>query len=203
MPERHVLPSVDQVLAQMAGAQVFSKLDCYNAFLQIPLTSESRHPTTFITPFGRYCFCRAPYDINFMPEIYQKRMSVLLQGIEGVVCLIEDILVIGRDQQEHDSRLYAVLRHLQEVNVTLNDKLEISVPELKYVDHLVIAAGIKSDTQKVAAIIDMAPPTNVAEVKCFLGMVNQLAKFSPRLPELSAPIRELLRKDRTWSWVRP
>ena len=96
-----------------------------------------------------------------------------------------------------------MLRHLQEANVTLNDKLEISVPELKYVDHLVSAAGIKSDTQKVAAIIDMAPPTNVAEVKCFLGMVNQLAKFSPRLPELSAPIRELLRKDRTWSWVGP
>ena len=118
-------------------------------------------------------------------------MSVLLQGIEGVVCLIDDILVIGRDQQEHDSRLHAVPRRLQKANVTLNDKLEISVPELKYVDHLVIAAGIKSDTQKVAAIIDMAPPTNVAEVKCFLGMVNQLAKFSPRLPELSTTIREL------------
>ena len=56
-----------------------------------------------------------------MPEIYQKRMSVLLQGIEGVVCLIDDILVIGRDQQEHDSRIHTVLGLLQEANVTLND----------------------------------------------------------------------------------
>ena len=61
-----------------------------------------------------------------MPEIYQKRISVLLQGIEGAVCLIDNILVIYRDQKEHDSRLHVVLRHLQEANVTLNDKLEIS-----------------------------------------------------------------------------
>ena len=60
MRERHVLPYVDQVLAQLAGAQVFSKLNYYYAFLQIPLAPESRHLTTFITPFGRYCFCRAP-----------------------------------------------------------------------------------------------------------------------------------------------
>ena len=86
-------------------------------------------------------------------------MSVLLPGIEGVVCLKDDILVIGRDQQEHDSRLHTMLRRLQEANVTLNDKLEISVPELKYVGHLVSAACIKLDTQKIAAIIDMAPPS--------------------------------------------
>ena len=96
-----------------------------------------------------------------------------------------------------------MLCRLQEANVTLNDKLEISVPELKCVGHLVSAIGIKSDTPKIAAIIDMAPPTNVSEVRCFLGMVNQLAKFSPSLPELSVLIRELLRKDSTWSWAGP
>ena len=57
-----------------------------------------------------------------------------------------------------------MLHRLQEANVTLNDKLEISVPELKHVGHLVSAAGIKLDTQKITAIIDMAPPTNIAEI---------------------------------------
>ena len=124
-------------------------------------------------------------------------MFVLLQGIKGLVCLIDDILFISRDQQEHDSRLHVVLRRLQEAYVILNDKLKISVPALRYIGHLVSAASIKPDTQKIAAIIDMASPKNVAEVRCFLGMINQLAKFSPLLPELSAPIRDLLRKDRT------
>ena len=58
MRERHIMPSVDQTLALLAGATVFTKLDCYNAFLQIPLTAESQLMTTFITPFGRYCFKR-------------------------------------------------------------------------------------------------------------------------------------------------
>ena len=68
-------------------------------------------------------------------------MFVLLQVIEGVVCLIDDILAIGRDQQEHDSCLHAVLHRLQEANMKLI-KLEISAPELKYIGHLVSAAGI-------------------------------------------------------------
>ena len=71
----------------------------------------------------------------------------LRQGIEDVVCLIDDILVICRDQQEHDSRLHAVLRRLQEANVTLNDKLEISEPGIKYIGYLMSAAGIKPGTQ--------------------------------------------------------
>lgn len=201
--ERHIMPSVDQVLAQLANARVFSKLDCYNAFLQCPLDIESRDLTTFITPFGRYRYQRVPYGISSAPEMYQKRMAELLQDIDGVVCLMDDILVIGRDQEEHDSRLHAVLRRLQDANVTLNDKMEISVSELKYVGHLVGIDGIKPDPEKVTAIMQMSAPTNVAEVRSFMGMINQLAKFSPKLAELSAPIRELLHRDKGWSWASP
>ena len=95
-------------------------------------------------------------------------MSVLLQCIDGIVRLIDDILVIDYDQQEYDSRLPAVLRYLQEANVKLNDKLEISVPELKYIGHLMRAAGIKPNTQKIATIIDMVPPTKVTKVRRLL-----------------------------------
>ena len=109
-------------------------------------------------------------------------MFVLLQCIDGVVCLIDDILVIGRDQQERNSRLRMVLRRLREASVTLNDKLDISIPELKYVGHLASDVGIQPNTQKIVAIIDMALLTNVAEVMRFLGMVNKLAMFSSRLP---------------------
>jgi hypothetical protein len=119
--------SVDQTLALLAGATVFTKLGCYNAFLHIPLTAESQLMTTFITPFGRYCFKRVPYGISSAPEHFQKRISSILQDIEGVMCLIDEILVVGRDQQEHDSRLHAVLRRLRDANVTLNDKCEVSV----------------------------------------------------------------------------
>ena len=184
MRERHVLPSVNQVLAQLAGVQVFSKLDCYNAFFTNSFGIRIASPDNFHNAILTILFLSSPPPPPWL-KLYArdilKKMLVLLQGIEGVVCLIDDILVIGRYQQEHDRRLHAVLRRLQAANVTLNDKLEISVPKLKYVGYLVSAAGIKPNTKKIAAVINMAPPTNVTEVRCFLGIINQLAKFSPRL----------------------
>ena len=88
-----------------------------------------------------------------------------------------------------------------DANVTLNSKLDISVPELKFLGHLVGSDGVKIDHQKLSAIIEMKVPSNITEVRCLLGMTNQLAKFSLWLAELSIPIRELLHKNTSWIWA--
>ena len=100
--ERHILPSVDHTLAQLGGAKVFTKLDANSGFSQIELSKESALLTTFITPFGRFCFNRLPFGITLAPEYFQKRMSEILSGLEGVVCMVDDVLVHGRTQEEHD-----------------------------------------------------------------------------------------------------
>lgn len=91
--ERHPLPGVDQTLAQIAGARVFSKLGKSG---KIPLSKDSTLLTTFITPLGRYHFNRLPFGITSVPEHFQRRMSVLLKDLEGVICLIDDILIYGK-----------------------------------------------------------------------------------------------------------
>ena len=101
--ERHQLPAVEQVLAQLTGAKVFSKLDANSGFWQIPLAPESALLTTFITPFGRYCFHRLPFGITSAPEHFNRRISDILSGAEGVVSMTDDILVFGRNQSEHDT----------------------------------------------------------------------------------------------------
>ena len=93
--EVHPIPKVDDVLGKLAGATVFSKLDANSGFWQIPLAAESRLLTTFITPFGRYCFNKLPFGISSAPELFQKRMSKLLEGLDGVVCLMDDVLIFG------------------------------------------------------------------------------------------------------------
>ena len=118
--ECHPLPVVEQTLAQIAGAQVFAKLDANSEFWQIPLAKESSLLTTFITPFGRYKFNRLPFVISSAPEHFQRRMTDLLRGLEGVICLIDDGLVHGRTQEEHDERLALVLQRLLESGMTLN-----------------------------------------------------------------------------------
>jgi len=94
--ERHILPSVEQTLAQLGGATVFSKLDANSGYWQMELTKQSALLTTFITPYGRYCFNRLPFGITSASEYFQRHMSDILQGFEGVVCLIDDILVYGK-----------------------------------------------------------------------------------------------------------
>lgn len=85
--EVHPIPKVDDILAQLSGAKIFSKLDANSGFWQIPLTEKSKLLTTFITPWGRYCFNKLPFGISSVPEVYQKQMNHILEGLPGMLCL--------------------------------------------------------------------------------------------------------------------
>ena len=199
--EIHPLPKVEDTLAQLSGARVFSKLDANSGFWQIPLAEKSQQLTTFITPFGRYHFTKMPFGISSAPEHFQKRMSAILSGLEGVLCLMDDILVFGTDEGEHHRRLTRVLRRIHSAGVTLNPaKCEFQKKKLKFLGHLIDEHGIRADPDKVSAIVNMQPPTNVPEMRRFMGMVNQLGKFSPVLAELTQPLRQLLSKHTAWLW---
>ena len=125
--ERHILPSVKQSLAQTGGAKYFTKLDANSGYWQIELDPKSAKLTTFITPFGRFCFNRLPFGITSAPEHFQRRMAEILGDIPGVVCLVDDVLVMGRTQAEHDSQLKIVLTHLSKAGLTLGrEKCEIN-----------------------------------------------------------------------------
>eukprot|EP00731_Ephydatia_muelleri_P016289 Em0009g713a len=115
--EVHPLPTVDENLAQLSGAKMFSKLDANSGFWQIPLSENSKLLTTFVTPYGRCYFHKFPFGICSAPEHFQKRMSRILQGLPGVLCQMDDVLVYGKDKDEHDVR---VLLRIQEAGVTLN-----------------------------------------------------------------------------------
>ena len=191
--EPHPIPKVDETLAQVSGAKIFSKLDANSGFWQIPLAKESRALTTFITPFGRYCFNKLPFGISSAPELFQRRINVILEGLGGVLCHMDDVLVYGTNQMEHDARLRAVMKRLETAGVTLNsDKCEFGRDRVKFLGHLIDREGIRADPEKTSAILQMEAPTNVTELRRFLGMVNQLGKFSTRISELPQPLRELL-----------
>jgi len=187
--ERHILPSVEQVLAQIGSAKVFSKLDANSGFWQIELASESKLLTTFITPYGRFCFNRLPFSITSAPEHFQWRRSKILQDLKGVVCLVDDILVYGANQAEHDTHLTAALQRIKQAGLTLSkDKCEFNNSKIKFLGQLVDHSGVHPDPDKVRAIRDMKAPTNIRELRQFLGMINQLSKFSPFLTDQTKPL---------------
>ena len=193
--EVHPLLKVDETLAQLSGARYFTKLDVNSGFWQIPLAQESRLLTTFITPFGRYCFNKLPFGISSAPEHFQRRMAEILNGLSGIVWQMDDVLIFGNTQAEHNSRLTEVLKCLQKAGVTLNpEKCEFLRSSVKVLGHLIDEAGIKADPEKTQAIRELKPPRNVSELRRIMGMANQLGKFSPSLATCTQPLCELLIK---------
>ena len=128
-------------------------------------------------------------------------MSKVLEGLDEVVCLIDDVLIVGKDQQEHDARFIKALERIQSARVTLNaEKCELSKPSVKFLGHCRDKDGISADPEKTAAICQMAPPRSVSDLRRFMGMVNQMGKFSPNIAEIGKPLRELLSTKRAWLW---
>ena len=110
----------------------------------------------------------------------------MLEGIDRVLCLADDVLVYGQNQEEHDKRLYAVFGRMLNAGLTLNkEKCVFGVDKVKYLGHVVDQEGIRADPDKTAAIQEMRPPTNVSELRRFMGMANQRGKFSQNLAQIS------------------
>ena len=116
---------------------------------------------------------------------------------------MDDILIHAATLEIHDKRVHAVLRRLQEANITLNQKCEFARECITFLGHVVSTKGIEVDPKKTQAIRDFPAPTTVTELQRFHGMVNQLAKFLPNLAQVNEPLRQLLRKDNSWVWDTP
>ena len=97
----------------LVKADIFTKLDAHSGFWEIPLDEDSKLLTTFVTLFGRCCFNRLPFGISSANEIFQRTMSDILEGLDGVICRMDEILTHGRKHMEHDARVRAVLFRLQ------------------------------------------------------------------------------------------
>ena len=114
---------------------------------------------------------------------------------------MDDILVHGKDQGQHDTQLKAVLQRLQEAGLTLNpEKCQFSRNSVKFLGHLLDQEGIHPDSDKVAAIVQVQSPNDASTVRRFLGMANQMSKFCPNLAAKTELLRELLNKSNEWTW---
>ena len=196
------MPTTEQTLAKLSDAKIMSKLDANSGFWQRKLSENSKLVTTFITPWGRYCFTRLPFGISSAPEHFQKAMQRILEGLDGVECQVDDILVFGETQEQHDKRLIAVLERLADANATLNlEKSKLSTDKVEFLGHVIGKDGVQIDPTKVEAVTQMGEPIDIAQLRQFLGMVNQVGKYIPNLADITKPLRDLLSKNNAWLWT--
>ena len=205
--EHYPLPVLDDVLPKLEKAKFFSKLDVKEAFWHVRLDETSSELTTMITPFGRFRWARLPFGLKVSSEIFQRKLTEALNGLDGIFPIIDDIIIAGCGQTEEDaksdnsSKLERLYKRCEEAHIVLNkDKMEIGLKEISFHGHKISSSGVKADENKVKAILNMSSPDDVTSVKRFCGMVQYLAKFLPSLSTTLEPIRALTRKDAVWNW---
>lgn len=204
LKETHPLPTLDWMAAQMHGAKIFSTLDIELAFHQIMLDEASQIITTFKTHLGLYRYCRLVLGLSSAAEIFQRTIETLLQELKGIIVYIDDIIVFGRTQEEHDRRLKALLQRLNEYGVKLNaNKCNISKPSVEFIGHVVSEKGIKPKEDKVDKIMNWRNPKDKSEVRSLLGLIQYTgARHIPHLSTLTEPLRRLTLADTKFEWNR-
>lgn len=192
--ENHPLPTMTQLLPKLRKSCTFSKLDIKDAFHQVEIKEDCRDITTFITSKGLFRYKRLMFGISCAPEHFQKIMERMLLPCKGVVNFIDDVIVFGSNVNEHNDRLKHVLQVLKENNVVLNDKKCIfNVSKIDFLGHELSPQGIMPLDKYIKTIKSFREPKTIDEVQSFLGLVNYIGKWIPRLATMTDPIREILR----------
>ncbi|KAL2088270.1 hypothetical protein ACEWY4_015169 [Coilia grayii] len=199
--EQYPLPRTQDLFAKLAGGQKFTKLDLSQAYQQVQLEEKSRRYLTINTHKGLYHYNRLPYGVASAPAIFQKLMDQVLQGMDGVICYLDDILITGKDTECHLTNLEEVLRRLESYNLRVQEeKCEFMKSSVSYLGHVIDAMGIHPMKEKTDAIQRAAVPKNVTELRSFLALLNYYGKFIPNLSTMIQPMTALLHKDVTWEW---
>ncbi|XP_064651674.1 uncharacterized protein K02A2.6-like [Lineus longissimus] len=195
------LPTADDLFSTLAGSEVFSKLDLTQAYQQLELTEASKPLCTINTHQGLYQFQRLPFGVKTAPSIFQSVMDRVLVNIPGVGCILDNILT-GTKPEEHLRRLEDVLKRLAKHHIVAKlPKCRFRVPEVVYFGHRVNAEGRACVPEKVDAILKAKTPTNVAELRTFLGIVGYYGAYLPNLSTTFSPLYRLLRGDVPWEWT--
>ena len=201
IPDTYPLPRVDDLFTALSGGKIFTKLDLSHAYLQVPLDDSSKKYTTINTPKGLFQYERLPFGISSAPSIFQRIMETLLSDLPHVCVYLDDILISGTSEADHLQNLHLVLQQLENAGLTLKkSKCKFRVSSVEYLGHIIDANGLHPSESKVKAIRDAPTPTNVTELKSFLGLLNYYHKFLPDLSTILAPLHQLLRKDAKWIW---
>lgn len=201
--EKYPIPRIEEIFTEMNGGKYFCTLDIRNAYLHMLMDEESAYLQTISTHKGLYKVNRMMFGIKVAPAIWQRFMDKILQGINGVKCFFDDIIIQGSTYIEALNRLKTVLRIMKQNNLKLNlEKCKFFQNKVEYLGHTIDEHGLHKTADKVKAILEAKRPHNVNQLRSFLGMANYYNKFIPGLAEKLYPLNRLLQKGQPFTWTK-
>ena len=193
----------DDIAHLLADACILTVCDCKKGYWHQTLDEASSYLTTFNTDIGRYRFTVMPFGITVTGDIFQWKLDKCFGHIKNLIVIVDDIMVIGKNDnhKDHNLAFTTLLQTARKCNVKLNyDKLKFKCTEVNFYGKTYTTDGHKPVQNKITAIIEMPPPSMKKEVQSFIGMINYLTKFLPRLTKLSKLIRELTKEKVPFNW---
>ena len=197
------LPLIDDILGNLNGSTYFTSLDLRAGFHQIRLTKESAPKTAFACFKGKYEYNVLPFGLNNSPSYFQMMANKLLSGMESfAIAYIDDILIFTKgDLPNHLEHVEKVLERIRKHYLKLKlSKCSFAQTKTKYLGFVIDQYGVRPDQEKVKAIRSLKPPTNVKQVRSFLGMASWYRRFIPNFAEITEKLVKLTKKYARFQW---
>ena len=201
--DTYPIPNTIDQLAMLAGGEKFTKLDLSQAYQQLELDDGSRELLTINTHQGLYQPTRLQFGVHSATGMFQREMDSRLCRIPMTKVRVDDILVSGKNDEEHLQNLRQVLKELECSGLTLKlTKCSFMKDEVTYCGYVINKHGAKPMPGNVEAVMKAPAPTNLTELRGFLGMVNYYNNYVEGLATITEPLHELMRKDVSWKWTK-
>lgn len=199
--DKFPLPNITEILDSLSGAIYYSHLDLFSGYYQVNLNTESRKYTAFSS--GQYQMTRMPMGLKTSPSSFSRMINIAMSGLAYEKCFIylDDLIVFGRNLEDHNKNLMVVLQRLRQVNLRLNpQKCNFLKKELVYLGHVVTGNGILPDPNKTKVMENYPIPKNLDEVKRFVAFANYYRKFIKNFAKLAFPLNRLCKKNQPFIW---
>ncbi|KAJ9512039.1 hypothetical protein QJQ45_004614 [Haematococcus lacustris] len=200
---RYPLPRIDDLLDQLAGARVFSKIDLKSGYHQIRVAEADIHKTAFRTRYGHYEYTVMPFGLCNAPATFQRLMNDIFRPHldQFVLVYLDDILIYSRSEAEHLEHLRTVLGLLRQHQLYANlSKCAFFLPSMDFLGHIISADGIHPDPAKIRAMVEWPVPRNLNDLRSFLGSANYYRRLIHHHAHLILPLTNLLKAETPWSW---